>query len=396
MIKLAVILCGGLGKRLGKLTKNTPKGMIRVTKKPFLEHLLIQLKKNGITEFIFLVGFKSEKIQNYFGNGKKFGVKINYSYSNLKTETLKRIYNAKYLIKKDFLLLYSDNYYPLNLDKLFRFYKKENKLICLNLCKKTPGNFIFKNNKVIYSEKRSDKLSYVEIGYSVFNKKIVKELPNENRSLTFFLKQMYLKRKISYFKNYHDYLSIGDNQRLALTKKYFNNNKIILIDRDGTLNNKVKGKRYITDEKEISLNINLINILKKYKKIKYICITNQAGVATGELSKRNLNKINLKLHKLLKKKQIFLKKIFVCEEHFLSNSFERKPNPGMFIEAAKKFKFLLDQTIYIGDDKRDIIASYNASTDCYFLGKKLSNIVENKNLIKIPIEKYIKIKNDKK
>ena len=68
----------------------------------------------------------------------------------------------------------------------------------------------------------------------------------------------------------------------------------------------------------------------------------------------------------------------------------------MFLEAAKKFKFLLDQTIYIGDDKRDIIASYNASTDCYFLGKKLLNIVENKNLIKIPIEKYIKIKNDKK
>ena len=81
-------------------------------------------------------------------------------------------------------------------------------------------------------------------------------------------------------------MSIGDNQRLALTKKYFNNNKIILIDRDGTLNNKVKGKRYITDKKEISLNLKLINILKKFKKIKYICITNQAGVATGELSKK--------------------------------------------------------------------------------------------------------------
>ena len=43
----------------------------------------------------------------------------------------------------------------------------------------------------------------------------------------------------------------------------------------------------------------------------------------------------------------------------------------MFLDAAKKYKFLLDQTIYIGDDLRDIIASYNASTDCYFLGKKI-------------------------
>ncbi len=45
MIKLAVILCGGLGTRLGALTKNTPKGMIKVNNKPFLEHLVMQLKK---------------------------------------------------------------------------------------------------------------------------------------------------------------------------------------------------------------------------------------------------------------------------------------------------------------------------------------------------------------
>ena len=60
--------------------------MIRVSKNLF-RAFINSIKKNGISEFIFLVGFKSEKIQNYFGNGKRFGVKINYSYSNLKTET---------------------------------------------------------------------------------------------------------------------------------------------------------------------------------------------------------------------------------------------------------------------------------------------------------------------
>ena len=61
MIKLAVILCGGLGTRLGALTKNTPKGMIKVNNKPFLEHLVMQLKKNDIKEIIFLTGFKEKK-----------------------------------------------------------------------------------------------------------------------------------------------------------------------------------------------------------------------------------------------------------------------------------------------------------------------------------------------
>ena len=79
MIKEAVILCGGYGTRLGSLTKNNSKAMVIVTGKPFLEHLIIQLKKNGIKIIFLLVGFKKEKIINYFGDGEKWGVKIYYS-----------------------------------------------------------------------------------------------------------------------------------------------------------------------------------------------------------------------------------------------------------------------------------------------------------------------------
>ena len=59
-IRQAVIFCGGLGTRLGKITKNLPKPMVEVAGKPFLEHLIIQLKKNGIKEVLLLVGYKNE------------------------------------------------------------------------------------------------------------------------------------------------------------------------------------------------------------------------------------------------------------------------------------------------------------------------------------------------
>ena len=52
-IKQAVIFCGGLGKRLGNITRDLPKPMMNVGGKPFLEHLIIQLKKNGIKEIFF-------------------------------------------------------------------------------------------------------------------------------------------------------------------------------------------------------------------------------------------------------------------------------------------------------------------------------------------------------
>ena len=58
-----VILCGGLGTRLGTLTLNKPKPMVEVA--GFLEHLILQLKKNGITKILLLVGYKNNIIRNY-------------------------------------------------------------------------------------------------------------------------------------------------------------------------------------------------------------------------------------------------------------------------------------------------------------------------------------------
>ena len=51
----------------------------------------------------------------------------------------------------------------------------------------------------------------------------------------------------------------------------------------------------------------------------------------------------------------------------------RKPNHGLFLKSAKEYKFVLDRTFYIGDDLRDIEASYRAKTKCLYIGKKLIN-----------------------
>jgi len=87
MIKTCVIFCGGYGRRLKSITNKNPKPMVLVQKKPFLEHLLIQLKNQGITKVFLLVGYKKNKIINYFKSGKKLGLKIEYSYSPPSAET---------------------------------------------------------------------------------------------------------------------------------------------------------------------------------------------------------------------------------------------------------------------------------------------------------------------
>ena len=70
----------------------------------------------------------------------------------------------------------------------------------------------------------------------------------------------------------------------------------------------------------------------------------------------------------LKKYKINLKDFFISPHHYSSNHFYRKPNHGLFLKAAKKYKIILDKTFYIGDDKRDIEASFNSKTKCLYVG----------------------------
>ncbi|MCU8082688.1 nucleotidyltransferase family protein [Shewanella sp. SM23] len=73
-----VIMAGGLGSRLGKLTEHTPKPMLTVGGKPIIKHILEQFREQGFRKFIFCVNYKKEVIKDYFEDGSKFGVEISY------------------------------------------------------------------------------------------------------------------------------------------------------------------------------------------------------------------------------------------------------------------------------------------------------------------------------
>jgi NDP-sugar pyrophosphorylase family protein len=81
MVTKAAVLCGGEGTRLKPHTNNLQKTMIPVGKKgrPLLEYIVRLLAHNGIGEITLLTGYRSEQVEEYFGDGAKFGVAINYS-----------------------------------------------------------------------------------------------------------------------------------------------------------------------------------------------------------------------------------------------------------------------------------------------------------------------------
>jgi NDP-sugar pyrophosphorylase family protein len=118
MIKQVLILAGGLGSRLGKLTKGTPKPMLLVDKRPFIEYLVINLKRYGINHIIFSTGHYSNKIVDFFGDGSAFGINISYIHELTPLGTGGAVKNASKYLDVEFLVINGDSLFDINYQQL--------------------------------------------------------------------------------------------------------------------------------------------------------------------------------------------------------------------------------------------------------------------------------------
>ena len=104
----AVILAAGEGQRMRPLTYTRPKVMIHLAGKPILEHLLLEIRKAGLEDFIFVVGYKDEAVRNHFQEGRKWGVKIEYAYQGKQLGTAHALKMVEEFVESEFLLANGD------------------------------------------------------------------------------------------------------------------------------------------------------------------------------------------------------------------------------------------------------------------------------------------------
>lgn len=272
--------------------------------KPFLEYIILQLKSFGINEVLLLLGYLPEMIIDYFEDGSKFGVRIDYSVSPQDYETGSRMKqaNEEGKIKDEFILLYCDNYCPINYNKLVDDYCNNNADIqlsaYLNLDGYTKNNLIIdQSGKVtLYDKSHSENgLQGTEIAYSIIRKKVLDYIPegNVNFEKTVFPKVV-SEGKMYATVTEHRYYSIGSWERMKLTEKFFSPQKYIFLDRDGTINVRAPVSYYVTSPDEFIWLPRAKEALLKLKKAGYIIIliTNQPGIARGMLSEKNLELIH--------------------------------------------------------------------------------------------------------
>lgn len=366
----AVILAGGRGTRMAPLTDTRPKAMIEFHGKPFLEYILEQLREQGFTEVLLLLGYLPEAIVDHFGDGSRLGLAVDYSITDPDDLTAHRMKVAAPQLHERFLLLYCDNYWPLRMDDLWDRYVRSGKPAQITVYANEDG---YSRDSVIVGEdgavtvfdrsRTTPGLSGVEIGYAILERSVLALLPDEDE---LFEQAVYpplaARGELGAYVTRHRYYSVGTLARLPLTESFFARRPTVFLDRDGVLNRKPPRAEYVRQPSELEWLPGALDALRELNEagFRVLVISNQAGIARGAMSEDDLAAVHRKLVGDAEAAGGKIEQIYHCPHGWDDGCDCRKPSPGMLFRAQREHDLDLSRIAFIGDDERDAQAAVAA------------------------------------
>ena len=212
---IAVILAGGLGLRLRPFTEVLPKPMLPIGDKAILQIQIEKLRNYGFKKIFVCTNYKSESIQNFVGDGSRFGVSIFVSKEDKRLGTVGPLSLIKKYLKKPFILMNGDILTSLNFREFQNFAFDKNADICLAIKKDiTPyefGNIIFDGDSVLKMEEKPEIIRYILAGVYIIHPRILDYIP-ENRyyGMDEFINELiHLRKKVLKYEILDYWIDIG-------------------------------------------------------------------------------------------------------------------------------------------------------------------------------------------
>jgi NDP-sugar pyrophosphorylase family protein len=230
----AVILAGGKGTRLEDLTVYNQKSMLLIRGKPFLHYQIELFKRYNIVDFIICVYFQFQQVVDYFGDGSKFGVRIQYRY-NCDLESGGALRSAEDLLDDFFFVINGDTYLPLNFSHMWkhatRCFDGDSDVVISIYPDYTTGNIIYKAGMVYYNYKIPHIFAnHIDSGVYVIRKEALLSLIPANTfyRLPTFFHQLSEENRVSGYvaQKYHEIGSVdGLNNFKKYIGSYYDRNK---------------------------------------------------------------------------------------------------------------------------------------------------------------------------
>ena len=408
-----VIMAGGKGTRISSVASDIPKPMIKIEGKPVLEHEIECLRDQGFTDLIITVSHLGSIIMDYFGNGSRFGVSIQYFNEGTPLGNAGALFKLREQLTDDFLLLNADAIFDVDFNRFVDFHRAHGGLVTLFT---HPNNHPYDSGVLIASEngavdqwltKEDIRPQWyrnrVNAGLHVINPSVLDMTgidPNtvgnevDGKIIKVDLDRQILKPLCGtgtmFCYDSPEYVKdMGTPDRFEAVCRDFaagrvkaknlkQKQKAVFLDRDGTINKYVG---FLRDIDDFELLPGVAEAVKLINACGYLAIvvTNQPVIARGEVTVPQLQEIHNKMETLLGAEGAYLDAIYYCPHH-PHKGYEgevpelkidcdcRKPKPGMLLKAAEEFNIDLSQSWMIGDGENDIKAGKAAGCRTALIG----------------------------
>lgn len=387
-----IIMAGGKGTRIAGVRSDIPKPMIPVAGRPVLEHQIDVLRTQGYTEIIIVIGHLGTVVRDYFGDGSRFGVHIEYVEECRPLGTAGSLFYMKDKLTEDFLLLNGDLIFDVDLTRFAAYHKEQGGLATILT---HPNDHPFDsgviftdaNHRVTRWLHREDERGWyhnrVNAGLHMLSPQLLEIFDCERKM---DLDREVLRPLIEYctlvaYDSPEYVKDMGTPERFYEVEKDIQSGKVsaknlsrkqkaVFLDRDGTINQYVGFLRNIEDMHLIDDAAEAIRQINQHGYLAVVT-TNQPVLARGEVTWGELDEIHAKMETLLGRQGAYLDAIYLCPHH-PDKGFEgevselkivcdcRKPKPGLLLRAARELNIDLKQSWMIGDRNSDVMAGENA------------------------------------
>ena len=367
MVRQAVILAGGMGKRLGALTADTPKPLLNIGGRPFIEYLKDELTRHGIRRLILLVGPHFAAFDLAIRSPAWHDVDVELIADQPAAGTAGALRYAKHLLDPQFLMINGDTFFDINL--LDPFLGDGTVKIALREVKDTSryGGVTLNEGRVrTFGEKSSSGPGLINGGVYCLRRDVLDIIGDGSVSLeTDTLPQLVERGTVQGRVYDGPFIDIGiqeDFERAQSVLPKWQRRPAAFLDRDGIVNHDTG---YVWHKDNYQWMEGIDAAIKRLNDLGYFVfiVTNQAGVSRDLYDTADIESLHAYINETLMRQGAHIDAFYYCPYHpdFGGDRYEefsdwRKPKPGMLLQAMQEWPVDLSRSFMIGDKETDMQA----------------------------------------
>ena len=222
------LLAGGLATRLRPVTEKIPKALVELAGKPFIDHQLELLHRNGIRKVVFCLGYLGEMVEKHLGDGSRFGMQLRYAYDGEKLlGTGGAIKRAAHLLDDVFWVMYGDSYMDIDYPAVLRDFFTRDVLGLMTVLRNNNqwdrSNVVFEGGKLLKYDKKNQTpdMRYIDYGVAVLKRSALERIPaGEPYDLATLYSQLVSEGRMAGYEVTNRFYEVGTPASLEEARRY--------------------------------------------------------------------------------------------------------------------------------------------------------------------------------